>query len=171
MSFLSGNWRTITHPPHLWSNHNKREVELYHLTFLPRIKCHKQSPGNEYQTTLMTSELHLPPFPYLHRPGTCDTNGLLEALDGWPTDAPVGNRRHAMIQVAYRGWPGIMQSSDERELITYILKGYLLNDRPRAENSWLEVFMVMGLSGTWSISTWKLEHKSITRQQIKSLSD
>ena len=54
-SFLFGNWRTITHPLYLWSNHNRIEVELHHLTSLPRIKCQKQSTMNEYQTMLMNS--------------------------------------------------------------------------------------------------------------------
>lgn len=154
VSFLFGNWREITHPLYLWSNHNRIEVELHHLTSLPRIKWQKQSTMNEYQTRLMNSELQLYPFSFTAQAmlwsGTYDTKGLLLSTGCVIHRCSCGHQktRHAWIIMAYRGCPGSMKSRDEKDLITYMLRGCLLNNRPRTESSWLEVFTVMGLSGT-----------------------
>ena len=81
VGFLFGNWRKITPPLYLWSNHSRTEVgELYQLTSLPPIKCQKQSPLTEYETMLISSELQLSPFSFtaqaMLQSGTYDTNGF-----------------------------------------------------------------------------------------------
>lgn len=82
--------------------------------------------------------------------------------------------RYVWIIITYRRCPGSTESRDEKGLITYILRGYLPlkpDWQTRSRKQLTGGLYSNGLSGTWSISTGELEHKSIMRQQIKSLPD
>lgn len=60
----------------------------------------------------------------------------------------------------------------EEGLIAHFPKGFLLlkpDWQAYRRKQLIAGLYSNGLSGTWSISTWKLAHRSIMRQQIKSL--